>query len=353
MKSILVTGGAGFVGSNLCIRLKEKYPAYKICALDNLKRRGSELNLPRLKANNIEFIHGDIRHKEDFEAVGEITTLIDAAAEPSVLAGLKGGTDYLVQTNFNGTVNSLDFALRHQADFLFLSTSRVYPIAALENVSFYETDTRFELAQEQSMPGFSAKGASENFPLTGYRSLYGATKLSCELLIEEYVSLLGLKAVINRCGVITGPYQMGKVDQGVVVLWVARHFWQKELAYFGYGGEGKQVRDILHIDDLFRLVDWQIHNLDVINGQTYNIGGGREISISLKELTGLCEQVTGNKILIRPVPQNREADIRIYLSDCAKVFKDTGWQPLVGPLQIVQEIKEWLVREEKLLKDIL
>ena len=172
-------------------------------------------------------------------------------------------------------------------------------------------------------------------------------------MVREYGELYGIRSVINRCGVLTGPWQMGKVDQGVVVLWVARHFWKGKLGYFGYGAEGKQVRDILHISDLFELLDYQVNHLNEMNGQTFNVGGGREVSISLKELTGLCEKITGNKIEIEKVPENRPADIRIYLTDNSKVTKATGWQPKTNPEQIIEDIYNWISENREQLKDIL
>jgi len=350
---ILVTGGCGFVGSNLAIFFKEKYPDYQVVCLDNLKRRGSELNLARIKTKDIEFVHGDIRIPSDLETIEDVDLVIDAAAEPSVLAGIGGGTQYVVQTNLNGTVNCLDFAARSKASFVFLSTSRVYPIATLENAKFTEVENRFELEGIQETNGFSGNGVSEEFPLEGSRSIYGATKLASELMIQEYNSLLDVKTVINRCGVLTGPHQMGKVDQGFMSLWVARHFWEKGLSYIGYGGEGKQVRDILHIADLFDLVDWQVHNIDQVNGETYNVGGGRSCSVSLKELTKLCEKHTGNSIEIKEVPETRIADLRIYLTDNSKVTEATGWSPKHTPDQIVEQIANWIRDDEELLKPIL
>ena len=144
---LLITGGAGFVGASLAISLKQNYPQYQIFALDNLKRRGSELSLSRLKAAGIEFLHGDIRNKEDFDALPAVDTVIEASAEPSVLAGLDGTPDYLINTNLFGTVNCLNYALKHRANFIFLSTSRVYPIKTIETLNFEEADTRFVLTR--------------------------------------------------------------------------------------------------------------------------------------------------------------------------------------------------------------
>jgi CDP-paratose 2-epimerase len=350
---ILITGGAGFVGSSLAIAIKKNYPAYEVLALDNLKRRGSELNLSRLKQQGVEFIHGDIRSKEDFDALPAVDKIIEASAEPSVLAGLDGTPDYLINTNLFGTVNCLNYALKHKADFIFLSTSRVYPIKTIENLNFVEQETRFALAEEQLVPGVSARGIAENFPLEGPRSLYGTTKLASELLIQEYNEFYGLKTVINRCGVITGPWQMGKVDQGVMVLWIARHYFNQQLGYFGYGGTGKQIRDMLHVADLYRLIDWQLHHLDEVNGQILNAGGGLEISASLQELTQVCQEVIGHSIPISSVAETRTADIRLYVTDNSKVTALTGWKPEIGIRQIVEEIAAWLAENEKDLAPIL
>jgi CDP-paratose 2-epimerase len=352
-RTVLITGGAGFVGSNLAIHMKARYPKYKIISLDNLKRRGAELNLSRLKENDVEFLHGDVRCREDFEQIGEVHTVIDASAEPSVLVGIEKGAEYLVNTNLNGTINCLYFAHQKKADFIFLSTSRVYPIKALNDLQFTEEKHRFSLTAKQSIEGISKKGVSEHFPLAGSRSLYGATKLAAELLIEEYHSLLGMKTVINRCGVIAGPWQMGKVDQGFVSLWVARHFWKNPLSYIGFGGDGKQVRDILHIGDLCRLIDYQIHNIADINGEIFNIGGGLNVSASLKEVTQLCEEITGNKIRIKKVPQTRVADVRIYYTDNSKSKKIMKWEPKMSVEEIVKDTFLWIKENQSGLKQIL
>ncbi|OGG99700.1 MAG: 3-beta hydroxysteroid dehydrogenase [Candidatus Lambdaproteobacteria bacterium RIFOXYD1_FULL_56_27] len=353
MRNFLITGGCGFVGSSLALSLKAKDPTRRVLALDNLKRRGSELNLPRLKAAGVEFVHGDIRNQEDLEAVGEVDLLLECSAEPSVLAGLTGSPAYVINTNLMGTLNCLELARQRNAAFLFFSTSRVYPMAGLGEVKLTERTTRFELDEVQDQPGLSGKGVSESYGLEGARSIYGATKLASELMIHEYVEAFGLKALINRCGVLTGPWQFGKQDQGVVVLWAARHHFEGKLGYFGYGGEGKQVRDILHVQDLYRLVELQLGRLDQWRGQVYNVGGGREVSVSLAELTALCQAATGKKIPLGSVPENRVADIPLYLTDNSKVTAATGWRPQIGPEQIVNEIALWIKNNETLLAGVL
>ncbi len=350
---ILITGGAGFVGSSIGILLKQRYPHYQIFALDNLKRRGSELNLPRLKEAGIIFFHGDVRNPEDFNELPEINFIIEASAEPSVLAGINSTPDYLVNTNLSGTVNCLNFAVKKNANFIFLSTSRVYPINQIEKIIYEEKETRFNIKEKQNISGISLTGISEDFPLEGYRSIYGATKLCSEYLINEYQHFYNLKTVINRCGVLTGPWQMGKVDQGVVVLWMARHFWKQDLSYIGFNGSGKQVRDILHVNDLFELTDYQIHNIDKINGETYNVGGGKDVSVSLKELTHYCSEISGNTISINEVKENRTADISLYITDNSKVTAATGWEPKTGTKEILKNIYDWIKNNEQQLYPIL
>lgn len=351
--NICITGIAGFVGSSLAILLKEHYPQYNVYGLDNLKRRGSELNLPRLKERGIQFFHGDIRNKEDFYELPAADCIIECSAEPSVLAGIGGSPDYLVHTNFNGTINCLDFAAKHKADFIFLSTSRIYPINQLDNINFVENARRFDIAEAQAMPGISPKGIAENFPLEGHRSLYGASKLASELFINEYNQYSGIRTVINRCGVIAGAWQMGKIDQGVAVLWMAKHFWKQQLSYIGFGGTGKQVRDMLHIHDLYRLVDFEIHHMDVVNGQTFNAGGGAKNSVSLLELTEICARISGNEIAINKIAETRQADIKSYITDNSKIEAVTGWATQKTIENIFEDIFLWIKDNEKDLAPLL
>jgi CDP-paratose 2-epimerase len=343
-KNILITGGAGFVGSNLAIKLKKKYPKIKIIVLDNLIRKGSELNVPRLKKVGIKFVKGDVRFKKDLKFKKKIDLLIECSAEPSVLAGVNESPEYLIDTNLLGAINCLELARQDKSDFLFLSTSRVYPIEYVNNLKFKETSTRFELTK--------SKGIDENFPLDKTRSLYGTTKLAAELFLEEYIETYGIRGITNRCGLITGPWQFGKVDQGIVVFWLANHVFNKELTYIGYGGLGKQVRDFIHIDDLFNIVDLQLNNFDKYNNQTFNIGGGVENSFSLLELTKVCQEITGNKVKINQVKKDRPNDIRIYLSDCSKFKKLNNWSCKKGLKITITDIYNWMMENKKDLEKI-
>ncbi len=352
-QKIFITGGAGFVGSNLSILIKKNYPDVQVIAMDNLKRRGSELNIQRLNDAKVEFIHGDIRNKEDLDSVGGFDLMIECSAEPSVLAGYLESPEYVVNTNMVGTIHCLESARKNRADIIFLSTSRVYPVELLNSIDLFETKTRLKPKETQTIPGVSINGISEEFSIVGNRSLYGTTKLASEFFLSEYIDLYRIRGVINRCGIITGPWQMGKVDQGVVVLWVASHIYHNELAYIGYGGSGKQVRDILHVADLYRLIDFQMNHMDQINSGIFNVGGGNDISISLCELTAYCRNITGEDIQIKSVMEDRRGDIPYYISDTAKVTRETGWTPEITVTETIREITAWIQDNKKELKSIL
>jgi CDP-paratose 2-epimerase len=344
---VLVTGGAGFIGANVCLGLAAEHPSWEVTALDNLKRRGSELNLPRLREAGVGFSHGDVRELADLMAVGEIEALVECSAEPSVMAGVDGSPDYLVGSNLIGAYHCLELARRRGAQVVFLSTSRVYPIAPLESLRLEETESRFELADDQAVPGASAAGIAEDFPLTGARTLYGTTKLAAEMLIEEYRASYGLRAVINRCGVVAGPWQMGKVDQGVFTFWMLAHRLGRPLKYIGFGGSGKQVRDLLHVADLVELIDEQIGAPERWDGATFNVGGGREVSLSLMETTALCAEITGNTVAVEHSSETRPGDLPLYISDCSRLSALTDWRPRRGSRQILTDIDEWIGAHER------
>lgn len=346
MGRVLITGGAGFVGSNLAVSLASRHPEWEVVVLDNLYRRGSQLNLPRLEQAGVEFVKGDVREPADLAPFGSPSALVECSAEPSVMSGIDGDTSYLMHTNLTGAYNCLELARRAGAFLLFLSTSRVYPVAPQLELRLEETPTRFELAEAQPVAGASAAGISEEFPLTGARTLYGTTKLAAELLIEEYRAAFGARAVIDRCGVIAGPWQMGKVDQGVFTHWMLAHHFKQPLSYIGFGGKGKQVRDLLHVEDLVDLVERQLLNPDAWDGRTVNVGGGRQCSLSLAETTEICRELSGNEVAIEPVLETRAGDVPVYISDCARLFGLDEWRPLRSAEQVLADIHEWIVSDE-------
>ena len=352
--SIFITGGAGFVGSSLAKRYRAQYPDRRIVLFDNLKRRGSELNLPEFKKLGIEFIHGDVRSNDDLDSVeGNFDLFIDAAAEPSAHARTDSSHNYLVDTNLVGTLNCLEFARKRCGGMIFLSTSRVYSVPAQRAIALCEGDTRLEIDTAAPMAaGLSAAGIDERFDTAQFRSLYGASKLASELFVQEYCAMYGLKAIINRCGVIAGPGQWGKVDQGVYTMWVAAHYFSQQLSYMGFGGTGKQVRDLMHPADLFALLELQTPHLAQQAGQVFNAGGGQRGSTSLAEYTSICEEITGQRIPIGSIAETRQLDLPYYVTNNGKVGRTFAWSPSKTPRDIASDIHAWLQANHDLVSTI-
>ncbi len=349
----MITGGAGFVGSSLAVQLAARGAYRDVVALDNLRRRGSELNLARLREAGVRFVHGDVRNAEDLAGLGDLDAIVDCSAEPSVLAGSDGVTAYVFGANLVGAYNALELARTQQTQFLFLSTSRVYPVAALGSLALREEDTRFVLEEKQALIGASGRGIGESFPLEGARTLYGATKLAAELLIAEYADSFGVSAVVNRCGVVAGPWQMATSEQGVFAHWLISHYFDRELRYLGYGGRGKQVRDLLHVDDLVDLVHDQLSRPAHWAGLTCNVGGGVSCSLSLLETTELCRELTGRRPSVTGSDEGRPGDVPAYISDCTRLFAHTDWRPRRTPRRILEDVFEWVRANEDAVRSTL
>lgn len=351
MKKILITGGCGFIGSNLALALR--HDGKSVVCFDNLSRRGSELLCKRVQANGCRFIKGDIRRKQDLAALkGKYDLMIECSAEPSVLAGSKGADAwFMVENNLIGSLNCFEFCRERQIPIIFLSTSRVYPYDAINRCLYRELPTRYELGR--AMKGISKKGVGINFPLGGYRSLYGATKFASEHILREYSYQYDLPAIINRCGVIAGPWQLGKVDQGVFTYWMASHYYKRALRYIGFGGKGKQVRDLLHIDDLISLVRKQMRRIGDYRGEVFNAGGGRFSNLSLLETTKLCQEITGNKVPIGREPGNRPADVIWFITGSDPTEKEFNWKPKKGAKETLADIYSWIRVHHKEFKSIL
>jgi CDP-paratose 2-epimerase len=350
----LVTGGAGFVGSSIALYLKRKHPKAQVISLDNLKRRGSELSLPRLRDAGIDFIHGDVRELSDIEQAGPVDWLFECSAEPSVQAGYNQNPSYVTQTNLIGAINCLEHLRRSGGRMMFLSTSRVYPIDPLRNLPLgCQQTNRLDIEKTSSGTGFSQNGISESFPLDGARSLYGATKLCAEHYITEYGSMYGIETIINRCGILAGPWQMGKVDQGVLTLWMARHLFGGSLKYIGFGGEGHQVRDALHVDDLCELIEIQMNDISRLAGSIYNVGGGIRNSVSLNQLTSYCRDISKRSLEIGSDPVTHPADIPYYVSDASRITESTSWVPKRSMGVLLEDIHHWIMDHRTTLEPIL
>ena len=332
--NILITGGCGFVGSNLAIFLKKKIKNIKITSLDNLYRKGSEINLNRLKKFKIKNIKKDISDEKNLLSLNKFDLIIDCCAEPAIEKS-RYEQDRVFQTNLIGTFNILKKCAKDRADIIFLSSSRVYSIEKINNI--FKKKKTFLI--------------DESFSTLSPKSLYGFTKLSSEELIKEFSYIYKFKYIINRFGVIAGPWQFGKQDQGFVSLWTISHFLKKNLNYIGYGGTGKQIRDVLHIDDVCKLIYLQILQLKKINNHTFAVGGGKKNSINLKELTTLCENITGNKIKFGRIKKTSIYDIPYFITRNNKVKKFYNWQPILDISKIVYDIFYWALSNQKMIKN--
>ncbi len=350
---ILITGGLGFAGSHLALNLKQD--GHEIRVLDNLRRRGSELNLNRLQKNGITFFHGDVRMPSDLSCASGMDLILEASAEPSVLAGFED-PDYLLSTNLVGAMHCLEAARRHQAAFLFLSTSRVYPVDALLSIPCEERATRLEwksLKPSRETLGRDDQGLLLQMPPEGEKTLYGAAKLSAELLCTEYARAFGVPTLINRCGVLAGPWQFGKVDQGFVALWAAAGVYDFGLRHIGYEGSGKQVRDILHIEDLCRLIRIQLRTMSAWQGEIFHASGGKDISVSLLELGHMVESLSGKRLQIEKDPEMRAGDVPILLLSSRKTRETFGWAPEKGAQDIVSDVYGWIFDHQEELRMVM
>ena len=337
---ILITGGCGFVGSNIAIFLKKKLKKVNICSLDNLMRKGSSQNRNRLLKYNIKNYKINIEKYEKIKSLKKFDLIIDCCAEPAIEVSKKE-PDRVFNTNLMGTFNILKKCVNDKANIIFLSSSRVYSIRKLR-----------ALVKDLNIksPLKIKKKITENFETESASSLYGFTKIASEKLIKEFFFNTNLKYLINRFGVISGPWQFGKQDQGFASLWVAKHFFKKRLSYIGFGGKGHQVRDIIHINDVCSIIFLQIQNLKKINNQTFNIGGGDKNKISLQDLTIKCEKITKNKIKISKNKRTSLFDIPYFVTDNSKIYKFYKWRPLHNVDRLLYDIYIWL-KENKRLKN--
>lgn len=341
MKSILITGVCGFVGSTLAIKLMETVPGLVIYGLDNFIRPGSEYNRARLKKLGISLYHGDIRCASDFECLPRTDWVVDAAANPSVLAGVDGQTSslQLVEHNLLGTLNILEYCKKHAAGLTLISTSRVYSIQPLSSLSVVPANDAFRLADNQELPvGISDAGVNETFSTIPPVSLYGSTKLASEGLALEYGEAFGFPVWINRCGVLAGAGQFGRPDQGIFAFWINSWLQRKPLAYIGFGGKGYQVRDCLHPQDLIPLLLKQMNCTDA-KERILNLGGGPSHAMSLAQLSAWCRQRFGD----HPVEGSEEIrrfDIPWMVMDSALAKQAWDWTPETTLEEILMEIAE-------------
>lgn len=307
--------------------------------MDNLSRRGSELNLRRLDDLNIKFIHGDIRCTSDLNDLPSIDWIIDCAANPSVLAGIDNRTSsrQVLEHNLQGTINLLEHCKHRGSGLILLSTSRVYSATQLANLPVEEKNDRFIIDDSNEFIGVSKKGINEAFPTTPPLSLYGSSKLASEIIILEYASSFDFPVWINRCGVLAGEGQFGKPDQGIFSYWIHSFLEKKPLKYIGFGGTGLQVRDALHPKDLAPLLLKQMNNPNSENPKILNLGGGIKNAISLRQLTSWCEERFGpNEVLCST--EERSADAPWIVIDNSLATETWDWVPQTQLENILDEI---------------
>jgi len=356
---ILITGICGYVGSRFAARFAEALPGVQIVGMDNLSRRGTESNLPALKRLGADVRHGDLRVASDLRALPAADWVVDCAANPTVLAGVHASSgctaEQLVEHNLLGTLHVLEYCRQHKAGLILLSTSRVYSIDALCHLPLVETATRFELASPlpPGLAGCSEHGIAEEFSTAAPISLYGATKLASEVMAADYAHAFGFPLWINRCGVIGGPGQLGKIDQGIFSFWVYSCALGRPLRYIGFGGAGLQVRDCVTAEDVAELVLRQMHDPDRDAPRVLNVGGGRQGAMSLAEITRVCESRFGRRIDVQSTAENRPYDIPYYVTDARRAARAWDWQPTQTADEIVGRLCQWTVDNLEFVRGLL
>lgn len=336
--NILITGGCGFVGTNIALFLYNK--KYKVNTLDNFSRKGSLYNFKLLKEKKIKNYKVDVYNYNQIRKLPKYDLIIDCCAEAAVEVSKKD-LDKVFNTNLIGTLNILKKSREDKSKIIFLSSSRVYPIELLEK--------RYRFKNYKKIIKIKKK-INEHDTIDGIKTFYGFTKLASEMLIQEFSYAYGLKYLINRCGVISGPLQFGKQDQGFVSHWIWKHINKMKLSYIGYGGYGNQTRDVLHIVDLCNLLFKQISKINQINNKVFVVGGSTKSYISLKKLTLICQKITKNKIKISKKPQTSIYDIPCYISNNENVSKTYNWKPKKNIIDIVKDTHFWLVNNKENLK---
>lgn len=337
--NILITGGCGFVGTNLSLYLKSK--KFNVYTLDNLSRKGSKFNYTVLKKKKIKNFRINIANYKKLKGLRKFDLIIDCCAEAAVEVSRKK-IDEVFNTNLIGTFNILKKAKRDKSKIIFLSSSRVNSIKNINKIIGNNSNLKKKLHIDKLI--------DDKFENSRPKSLYGFTKLASEMLIEEFNYAFGLKYIINRCGVISGPLQFGKQDQGFVSLWVIHHIMKKKLSYIGYGGHGNQVRDVLHIDDLCELIHKQIKIINKNYNKLYTVGGSKISYTSLKNLTKICQNITGNKISIDKKKSTSIYDIPYFITDNRKVSKAYKWRPKKNINKIVYDITTWINNNKNLIQ---
>jgi len=336
---ILVTGGAGFVGSNLAHALLTD--GHDVTVMDNLARRGTEKNKAWLDSSfktGYRFIQGDIRNAADcVTACNGIDVIFHFAGQVAVTTSVTDPrTDFDV--NALGTFNVLEAARSNGKNPIvaFTSTNKVY--GGMEHVKCEIVNDRYDYI---GLPN----GVSED-ELLDFHSPYGCSKGTADQYVRDYARIYELPTFVFRMSCQYGPRQFGNEDQG----WVAHFIIATEKGHgLNVFGDGKQVRDVLYIDDLVRAFRLAIGKIETTRGKIYNIGGGRQNVLSLNELIAHLEELQKRKIPVTFGPW-RPGDQTVYISDIAKAKKDFGWEPTISKREGVEKLLNWVRANPQLFK---
>jgi len=333
-KYILITGGAGFVGTNLTAKFLDL--GYKVMIYDNLYREGVKENLKWLKKEyqeNLIIQIADIREKNILQnSVNNAIAVFHFASQVAVTTSITNPLGDF-QINLSGTFNVLECIRKspHQPPLLFTSTNKVY--GNLENLEFKLNKTRYEAVN----PEIKNKGISEKQALD-FHSPYGCSKGAADQYILDYSKTYGLKTLVFRMSCIYGPHQFGNEDQGWVAHFLISILKEKEISIFG---NGKQVRDILYVEDLVNAFLLALKNIDQLKGEVFNIGGGTENAVSLLEILNKIEKITAIKPEIN-FEDWRRGDQYYYVSNTNKFSKLTGWKPKYNVDEGLKALLNWL-----------
>jgi len=348
--NVFITGGTGFIGSNTAKHFLDL--GNKVVVFDDLSRKGVEKNLTWLKREIasplLSFVRGDIRNFDDVQhrvktAFGatsesdEKNIIIHLAAQVAVTDSVSNPRKDF-EVNALGTLNLLEAARLSKADpiVIFASTNKVY--GGMEDVQIVEKETRYEYKDYPN-------GMSESRNLD-FHSPYGCSKGSADQYIRDYARIYNMKTVVFRNSCIYGPRQFGNEDQGWIAHFIISSVFERPISIYG---DGKQVRDVLFINDLVRAFELAVDNIDVTAGQVYNIGGGKDNAISIwVEFSKILEKLLGRELPIS-YGEWRPGDQLVYISDIAKAGKDFGWQPKVDPEHGIEILYNWVASHKHLM----
>lgn len=328
------------MGTTVAHALLDRDSSLSVLGLDNFIRPGSETNRAALRERGVKFFHGDIRAQSDFETIPAADWVIDAAANPSVLAGIDGKTSsrQLIEHNLAGTINLLEYCKRARAGFILISTSRVYSIPPLSRLPVEVVDRAFRPRFDGlSLTGLSPDGISEDFSTAPPASLYGTTKLASENLALEYANAFDFPVWVDRCGVLAGAGQFGRVDQGIFAFWINSFLRKWPLKYIGFDGLGPQVRDCFHPRDLAEMLWKQMNSTGSGANRVQNLSGGIESAISLAQLSDWCAKRFSRHEVARDATP-RPFDVPWMVLDSTRARNQWDWTPSMKIGQILEEI---------------